>query len=156
MSRITALPPRLLIRFPRVIRSRWETYCRSVFPLEAYGFLIGETVGNVNHVEDLWLPTAEQHAKQARPDCIAVPEGWGVEALEAASDEGLYVLGDIHSHPLPYATHRGEDFEAVPSEGDYRHGWPGLCGITSIRQTQSGRLYTRTRFYGPTAKITIL
>jgi proteasome lid subunit RPN8/RPN11 len=135
------------------VLAKWHRQCRAVWPIEAYGFLLGHGHGALYFIDGLWLPSLDHLRRFSTENGVIVPNRWAAEALEHAAENECRVLGDIHSHPMPFATHRGQEYEATPSEGDYAQGWPGLCGITSVAEDSRGRKYCRTRIYGPSARV---
>ena len=141
------------IDWPDIIATRWHRECRRAWPLEAFAYLLGRRAGLAHFVEGIWLPADLE--RFSTPNSLSIPQRWMREALEHAEDEGLEVIGDIHSHPYPYSETNGAFVEAIPSEGDHAQGWHLIAGVTALCETQSGRKLCRTRFYAPADRIRI-
>jgi hypothetical protein len=139
------------LSFPQRLERRWHAEARRQWPLEAFAYLLGTRDAWGFSVEDLWIPPATH--LEASEAGIYTPRRWLHEAYRIADEEGLTVLGDIHTHPRRFKAYGGSLSEATPSEGDYATGWSGLCGITNASEQRDGRIKCRTRFYGPIARL---
>jgi Prokaryotic homologs of the JAB domain len=142
------LPALRLSVAPDVITD-FKRQARNAFPRETCAFLLGKWEGNNVEVLDLYVPS--DIARHATPDAIDYQDRWFVEAEEEASEAGLVVVGDVHSHPygskdpVPWA------FSAAQSEYDldYSPRWGKIAGICFVREQKGGRLMSRVRFWGP-------
>ena len=139
------------LEIPSRIERRWHAEARRQWPLEAFAYLLGHRDAWGYAIEDIWIPS-NSHA-EASEYGIYTPRRWLHEAYRIADEEGLRVIGDVHSHPRRYRDYAGSLAEATPSEGDYDTGWAGLCGITNASEQRNGRIRCRTRFYAPISRI---
>jgi len=136
------------VEYPREVIGRFRAAARKAFPYETFAYLLGHALGTVYMVEDIWIPP--DVAAHATKSSVTVPHSWLLEAREAAKDEDLRVIGDIHSHPRTFRQWGGMVREVTPSAGDHAQGWPdGICGICVVTQQVNGQLTTRVKFYGP-------
>lgn len=131
---------------------RFKSQAKQAFPRESFAYLIGQNVGDLVVVEDLFTP--DDVLKHCTGDAVTViPPHWPAEARAFARESEAGVVGDIHSHPRRYQIWGGQLSERVPSEGDYEHGWRGICGICVVAEQKDGRLRASARFYGPSYRI---
>jgi len=122
-----------------------------VFPLEAFGFLLGLDAGTNAEIVDIWFP--EDIEKYSTRVSVQPQYSWLVEALEHAHAQDLTILGDWHSHPYKKTDWAPEMDESVgPSPSDLK-GQRTLAGITAIHETPKGRKFAKTHFWGPIARV---
>ena len=142
------------ILWPQKLRRQWHQECQRGWPHERYAILIGARRADFVEIESLWIPA--DIAAHATAKSVEAPYRWYFAALDEAAQEEAQVLGDIHSHPRHYKQWRGQTLEATPSEGDYKSGWIGICGITNASEQKNGLIRCRTRFYPPAERVQIL
>ncbi len=138
---------KIRIEIPRAVKAKFRRKAREAFPKETYAYLFGRRAGGLYIVEDLWVPPdVEKHCTKS---FVFIQEHWEVAAYEEAKEEGLEVIGDIHSHPQAFKIWNGSEAENVPSIGDHREGWSGICGICLVSEKHDGKLRTKVDFYSP-------
>jgi hypothetical protein len=121
------------------------------YPKEILAYLIGEKLGDLYLVEDMYFPEMVELA--CAKDAVYYQDWWPEEAKEYAKDHHLEVIGDIHTHPRKFKKWKGLTSEVTPSEGDYVNGWNGICGICAVTELKSKRLKATVAFYGPTPRV---
>lgn len=128
---------------------------KASFPNETLGYLIGRVDENgTAHVEEIFLPKDVE--ENSTTTTINVQDSWWRAArLRARKIKGM-VLGDIHSHPytaqemMARKTITRLPLDCSPSESDLTRNRPGsISGIVLVTEGPSGRLRTRTRYWGP-------
>lgn len=136
------------------IVAKFKRKAKEIFPLESWGYLMGNTQDSCLEITHIWIPEdLEQYAKK---DKVNPPPHWPILALEYCEEHDLTPLGSIHSHPYMYNElhHEGKRICVNPdhatSEAD------SLSGITTqvhaicrILQSRSGRLTATIKFWGP-------
>jgi hypothetical protein len=138
------------------VRRKFRWAAVSAFPKETYALLLGrEHKVSKNRylvsVDYVFVP--DDVDKHSTEEEVILQSHWDEEAAELAYEYDLQVVGDIHTHPRKYSDFLGYLKDASPSEGDFRWGWGGICGICVVAEQKDGRLRTRTKFYGPAARL---
>ena len=144
----------LPLKVHRSSMAKFKRRAKDVFPLEAWGYLLGMNGTEALEIVDIWIP--EDLEKYAKKDKVDPPSHWPIQALEYCEEHDLTPLGSIHSHPYMYDElhHNGKRICVNPdhatSEAD------SLSGITTqvhaicrILQSKSGRLTATIKFWGP-------
>lgn len=127
--------------------SRFVDQAKKAWPYETMAILLGhDSIRRKDrHIEihDLYVP--EDLDKHCTTNRIYLQDHWYAEAVEAAKDDGLEVVGDIHSHPyIEY-----EATACAPSRQDLEtYHWDGLTGIVNIWMSKRG-LRHFVKFWGP-------
>lgn len=113
---------------------------RAAYPLEIHAYLLGDILSpEMVQVTHFCYP--KEYDTQTSKNV-----GWSSEEYyklkDKASNKGLKIVGDIHSHP---------DWDAVMSPDDYKSCFLdslSVCGICSIYGNK-----TRVRFWTPTSSL---
>lgn len=137
------------LEIPRRLVEQFKRQAKAAWPREAFAFLLGRDAGDVVEFEDLYVPDGIQATETE----ITHNPAHMVEAREFAHDDGLDVVGDIHSHPRRYARWGGSLLERTPSEGDHEIGWRGIAGVCVVAEQRDGRLRAAVKFYGPSIPV---
>lgn len=145
------MPVTIRIEAKKKALARFKSAARNAYPKETLAYLIGEKLGDLILIEDVYFP--EKVDLASTNNAVYYQNWWPEEALEYARDHDLEVVGDIHTHPRKFKKWKGLCSEVTPSEGDYIDGWEGICGICIVTQLKNGSLRTKVAFYGPTAKV---
>jgi proteasome lid subunit RPN8/RPN11 len=107
------------------IRSHGEV----TYPEECCGVLIGRTDAAAERCVVVELVKAENERADGRNNRYLISPRHVLEAQRKARAGGLDIVGYYHSHP---------DHEAIPSDFDREHAWPGTSYlIVSIRQARA-------------------
>lgn len=144
-------PSSITVRYQKSVLEPFRRAARAAFPNEILAFLLGHEHAGVWEVLDVWFPPVDDPGGNRWSIDGDAYGRWEVEVLEHAREEGLEVIGDIHTHPYEY-----KDWcrQAMPSEGDWAVGWPQrLSAICQVQQERGGRLTTRVRFYPPCPRV---
>jgi proteasome lid subunit RPN8/RPN11 len=106
------------VNFPRRIANKFKKIAKSLFPIEAFGILLGEIAddGTVS-IEEIYFPPDAQH--EANEYEVIVYDNWFTDAAKLGIEKGLVVIGDIHSHCFNEKQAAGMLHE--PSEDDWRN-----------------------------------
>lgn len=147
------MPVPIRIEIKKKAISQFKKAAKEAFPKETLAYLIGEHVGDLVIIEEVYFP--EKVNEASSKNAVYYQEWWPKEAKEYASDNGSNVVGDIHSHPRRFKLWKGLTTEITPSQGDYVDGWSGICGICVVSELKSGKLRAGIKFYGPTSKVIV-
>ncbi len=129
---------------------------REMFPRETWGYLLGRRAGNTFEVEELFVPDGDELDRAAKTTRINIGAHWELEAMEYAKENGLQIVGTVHSHPwtvrelklyrqvigTPDRSQSESDFETYPARL-----W--VYGVCRVLQEKGGRLRSSVRFWGP-------
>ena len=114
---------------------------KKAFPREEIAYVVGHLSEDTATVEDLLIPP--QSALIRRRDSISVCDVWLTEAHESMEEDGLEMLGDIHSHTYVLKEYADLEPDCAPSEYDLDTQWGivhGICGIMASRSRLKGRI----------------
>lgn len=140
------------VTVPRRVLDSFRRLAKEKFPRETLAYLLGHRAGESYEVTGLWVP--ENIDAHVTKQYVFIQSSWQVDAHCHAEDEDVNVIGDIHSHPLPYPAYGGHfNGEPVPSIIDLKGGWPGLAAICAVCEQPDKKLLTRTLFYGPSTPV---
>lgn len=140
------------------IVERFSVIARKAFPNEALAYLLGIRRGRQVTIMDLYEAEARVKSNSAfyeTPNSLP-------DAYVHAREEGLFVVGDVHSHPYGWADWRHFDPYFVeeqcwPSYFDWQgrmgHWW--ITGICRVLEHRGGRRTTKTAFYGPLMPVNV-
>src|ERR1017187_5039090 len=144
----------IYLSIPSKLERDFVSRAKAAYPREAYAYLLGILAGDHVHIEDLYIPEgADRYATDER---VNVLDHWIVEALEAAREEDLTVVGDIHSHPYPLQEADGRRLDCSQSEADIdrpRLLIAGVCVVQQIKWRGKVTLRASIRYWGPTLRI---
>lgn len=121
------------------------------FPREAFAYLLGRDAGTLVEIEELYFP--EDVAEHATHSSVDVQHHWELDAKTHASDSGLSIVGDLHSHPYNYLQTDGVRQDCVPSESDHESRCCGIVGICVVTEQRSGQLRSTIKFWPPMTQI---
>jgi proteasome lid subunit RPN8/RPN11 len=129
----------------RLVES-FELAAKRAFPRETYGFLLGTPSIRSTVVERIWIAPLEGLKDYSTEAALVIAPEWTVAALEMAEEEGLKIIGDIHSHPYRYwkgASTR----DRTPSEYDFDGQKLPIMGICCVTEQANRSLRASTRFW---------
>lgn len=132
------------LKVPAKIVEEFKGQAKRAFPKETFAYLLGRDAGTVVDVEELFVPLDVD--ERCTETSVAGTLQWIADAKQEATESGLQVVGDIHSHPYRYE-HLYPT--CAPSEGDLDDGFTQIHGICQVRQCKNGLLRTYVRFWGP-------
>jgi proteasome lid subunit RPN8/RPN11 len=130
--------------------ARFKALCKSAYPVERFGALIGSMSDDrwSVSVARIWTPPESEARRYCSKSKICLPDQWWTEAQEEAEEEGFMVVGDVHSH-----CYEGPS-DGVRSETDLIHSkWWAVEGVVTIWPTRRGVLRSHVRFWGPCLKV---
>jgi proteasome lid subunit RPN8/RPN11 len=139
----------LAIRASKEILDRIRRHGEETYPHECCGFLLGESDGGVNVLQDLYRAenewqdqqgarTADGRVESSRNRYLITPQQYR-RADQSARSRGLGIIGYYHSHP---------DHPAHPSRFDLDHScWPGESYI--IVSVENGTARSLNSFTKP-------
>lgn len=135
---------------PRRGVEAFKDLCKRAFPVERFGVLLG-TMSNDRWsvaVGRIWTPREEEAREFCSKSRIVTPGSWWDEAQEEAADEGLMIVGDVHSHCFEGPS------DGVRSETDLnRSKWWAVEGVVTVWPTRKGALRSRVCWWGSTIKV---
>ncbi len=134
----------ITVEVSRPLLERFKREAKTAFPRETFAYLLGQDAGDQVHIEDLWFP--EDVHVHSSEDMVDVQPHWEFEAGAHAREEGLEVVGDIHSHPFRRRETQGTVPGREPSEGDLERGVRRLTGICTVVESKRG-LRASIRFW---------
>ena len=148
---------KIRLHFPPRLRRQFRAAAVESFPRETYAILLGHETKHVEFVEieakELWMPDRSRHSTRY----LKILPDWYEDAKHHAFEAGLEIVGDIHSHPFTAKELEHGLVDCSRSEGDLDHFlWNKPCGIWLLRQTKSGRLISRFRFWAPAPPLELL
>lgn len=111
------------------------------YPEEACGLLLGERVGEIYKVFNVYLTQNVWEKKEERGRRYAVSPREFIKAEREAEKVGFSILGIFHSHP---------DYPAYPSQFDRDQAWEGY--IYLILSLKGGKVVERNAFLFSSAK----
>lgn len=133
-------PAAITVRVKRRLLESFKRQAREAYPRETFAFLLGHEEADLVEIVELYeLP---EWKKFCTRDRVKIQPGWLIEAQEHASDAGLVVVGDIHSHPECCSHEQSE------ADFDYAPGWNKIAGICRV-SVAGERLRSSIRFWGP-------
>ena len=135
------------VQVSRRVIGQFKRAAKEAFPRETWAYLLGEDAVDLVVAEGLYFPRdVEKHCTTRNTH---IQPHWDAEAADVARDEGLTVVGTIHSHPYTYRECGGSIRDGAPSEKDHLCGWSGIYGICVVAEQRSGRLISRIQFFPP-------
>ena len=139
-----AIPLRLQVHRPALWA--WWRAARRRYPTEAFGYLIGRPVASSVFVAGVWLP--RDIRRYSHTTHVEVPRHWFLRAYDQAHEEGLQVVGCVHSHP-------DDQYDGCPSKTDLSDISGAVWGITVVKKRQGLPRVVRTDWYGPVVKVEV-
>lgn len=144
----------LPLKVHQKVVAKFKRSAKEIFPLEAWGYLLGTTQDNCLEITDIWIP--EDLKKYAKKDQVDPPAHWPILALEYCEEHELTPLGSIHSHPYMYDELHYNNKRICANPDHATSEADSLSGITTqvhaicrILQSKSGRLTATVKFWGP-------
>ncbi len=143
------------LEVPAKLTRDFKRQAKEAFPIETVAYVLGRDAGTIAEAHELYIPDGVQECCTAH---YFIPQPhWAIEAAAAAKDEGLCVLGTIHSHPYTFREIGNRKPDRTPSEGDHDsrllHVGVGIYGICAVQQYENGKLRASIRFWGPTCHL---
>lgn len=130
------------------VARRFVRLSKKRFPIETFAILLGRRTETKLVVSDLFIPTDLD--KFTTEEVVFGNPEWPKLAKIKAQEEGLLILGDIHSHCFK------EQIDCVPSEFDWDHsqdilkiteGKMATMGILTIWRKPPEKYKSRLRFW---------
>jgi hypothetical protein len=139
----------LRLKFPVRLDAEFKYEAKKKFPKETLAYVLGSiTKGQIIACEELFWPDNSIGSEND----IIVKDHWLREAQDSAKEQGLEVIGSIHSHPWKYKEgNMNWPPDRAPSENDYDsvliHA--GMLGICVVQEMANHKLRASIRFWSP-------
>lgn len=138
----------ITVEVSRSLVDQFKAVAKEHFPREAFAYLLGRDAGTLIEIEDLFVP--EDLDKHCSDMGFEIQDSWTLAAKAAAKEQGLVIVGDIHSHPFRNGEwSRRFKPEPTPSVEDIDAGLHCVNAICLVLECKTGRLRSSVRFWGP-------
>lgn len=142
---------------PSKIAEEFKRLAKKAFPKETISYLCGTLVGDSVVIDALYTP--DNVGKYSTSISISIQPEWSIEAAEFAKEEGLCVVGDVHSHPVTKEDRKlGVSASHAQSEVDLESrglNWQQISGICLVTESKTGKLRASIKFWGPTIPLDV-
>jgi len=145
----------LPLKVHRSVVAKFKRRCKELFPLENFGYLLGNKQLNSWEIAEIWIP--EDIKNYVTSETIYWQNSWVSDVLEYCEEHDLTPLGSIHSHPYTYSEIKRR--KTLPdhstSEADSLSGLTSeVHGICRVLESKTRRLTATVRFWGPELTVT--
>jgi len=155
---VSVLIERVKVIVPSEITNEFKKKAKSVFPNEAFAYLLGHDENDVVVVDELFFP--KDVDSFCTPTHVLMQWAWEKEAKRRAKKIGCKIVGDWHSHPYTHdeLTIEKRRVDLAPSQQDweaFQQNKLQLMGLCVVTETKNKRLRTQMKFWGPVTPLLV-
>lgn len=123
---------------------KYKKYAKNHYPKELYAFLGGTIYDNYVEILDFYVP--EDIDKFSDEGSVQIQSNWLQDAFSTFAENGLNLVGDLHTHPDIEPSPSETDWENVRNLKKYAKTHIFLMGILYIGKI-NGRFRYKLRFW---------